>query len=183
MPCSSTHDSTKLLLSLDNHQSGMRRRNDDQVAQNMSSSLTKYDWDIIQSIDNNEMLSFTQKVMWKNWLIDLKTRWSDTVHHYMSLMLEELKQQRRFRTITEEEVQSWIHPMMQTFENIWNIIRQMMNDWNRMKPLTAMVRQSDVKTILFDWFLQHAFEPYPSEEEKEWLAIQTGWTAQQVNHW
>ncbi|GJQ14808.1 hypothetical protein GpartN1_g6599.t1 [Galdieria partita] len=146
-------------------------------------SSTRYDWDIFQAMDENEALSFTQRVMCKEWLIDWKTRWNDTMNHYASLMWEELKQQCRFRTVTEEELQSWIHAIVEIFENAWNTLRQMIHNGRRMKPHVLVVRQKDARMILIHWFLQHAFEPYPSEEEKEWLAMQTGWTVQQVNHW
>jgi len=143
-------------------------------------SLKSYDWDIYQRIDNLEWLNSEQKTMWKDWLVELKTRWNDALEHYVSRMVEELKQQHRFRTVTEEERQALIRPIVQAFEDAWKRIRKMMveDGLNRMRRETRASKRA-----LVEWFLQHAVEPYPTEEDKQLLAMQTGWTIHQVNYW
>jgi len=126
-------------------------------------SLKSYDWDIYQRIDNLEWLNSEQKTMWKDWLVELKTRWNDALEHYVSRMVEELKQQHRFRTVTEEERQALIRPIVQAFEDAWKRIRKMMveDGLNRMRRETRASKRA-----LVEWFLQHAVEPYPTEEDK-----------------
>ncbi|RLN54473.1 hypothetical protein BBP00_00008919 [Phytophthora kernoviae] len=39
------------------------------------------------------------------------------------------------------------------------------------------------KTLMREWFEENLHHPYPTEEEKEWLASQGGITLEQVNNW
>ncbi|KAE8954857.1 hypothetical protein PR003_g33391 [Phytophthora rubi] len=39
------------------------------------------------------------------------------------------------------------------------------------------------KQLMHDWFEHNLHHPYPTEEEKEWLAQQGGITLEQVNNW
>lgn len=127
--------------------------------------LQSYDWDIFQYIDENQVLSLPQKVMWKNWLVDIKSRWNETLRHYTALVLQELGHQRRFRTVTEEETQSWIYQVIHYLTDSWRTIRNSMLDGlSQIQGNRNM--QRNAKWVLMEWFLQHALEPYPDEEEK-----------------
>ncbi|TMW60310.1 hypothetical protein Poli38472_000352 [Pythium oligandrum] len=39
------------------------------------------------------------------------------------------------------------------------------------------------KAVLRAWFEEHLHHPYPTEDEKDWLALQGGITIEQVNNW
>ncbi|RAW42049.1 hypothetical protein PC110_g1802 [Phytophthora cactorum] len=39
------------------------------------------------------------------------------------------------------------------------------------------------KKLMHDWFEHNLHHPYPTEEEKEWLAQEGGITLEQVNNW
>jgi len=43
--------------------------------------------------------------------------------------------------------------------------------------------RSDQTRLLKEWFRQHESEPYPTPNEKEWLAQETGMQIKQVEHW
>jgi hypothetical protein len=46
----------------------------------------------------------------------------------------------------------------------------------------VVLKPSDLQTLR-TWFAKHEKSPYPSEEEKEELAIMCGITEEQVSNW
>ncbi|RLN64736.1 hypothetical protein BBJ29_009803 [Phytophthora kernoviae] len=52
------------------------------------------------------------------------------------------------------------------------------------RAMSAVVEDPTMaKTLMREWFEENLHHPYPTEEEKEWLASQGGITLEQVNNW
>ncbi|KAI8614306.1 homeobox KN domain-containing protein, partial [Chytriomyces sp. MP71] len=41
----------------------------------------------------------------------------------------------------------------------------------------------NVTALLFKWLMEHQHEPYPNEEEKKMMSVETGLNLNQINDW
>jgi len=63
------------------------------------------------------------------------------------------------------------------------IARVLLNNGGATQRRKHMKHPSESTLLLDQWFRSHISCPYPSEQEKEWLAKLTGLTGLQVNYW
>eukprot|EP01118_Nematostelium_gracile_P014463 TRINITY_DN5642_c0_g1_i1.p1 TRINITY_DN5642_c0_g1~~TRINITY_DN5642_c0_g1_i1.p1 ORF type:complete len:334 (+),score=73.40 TRINITY_DN5642_c0_g1_i1:1-1002(+) len=100
-----------------------------------------------------------------------------------------LHEQSHLRPINDKEAHFKILGIQQKFEFVKSQLRQ-----NVCNNIVALEKQffhrkkrralpKEASKILSQWFFEHLNDPYPSEEEKSYLAAAGGLTITQVNHW
>jgi len=118
--------------------------------------------------------------------LDKLDRVSNEFCHRVELILRE---QSSLRPVSEKEMHYKILGIQQKFEfvksqlrqNVCNNIVALEKQYFHRKKRRALPKEAS--KILSQWFFEHLNDPYPSEEEKSYLAAAGGLTITQVNHW
>jgi hypothetical protein len=127
---------------------------------------------------------------------DLKEKYDEELQkldrvcdEFCSRLTTLLQEQSHLRPINDKEAHFKILGVQQKFEFVKSQLRQ-----NVCNNIVALEKQffhrkkrralpKEASKILSQWFFEHLNDPYPSEEEKSYLAAAGGLTITQVNHW